>query len=223
LLPIRTEATELKLGVSRHTSRPSYTTLSHSAAHQLTHFQFSPNDEGQLYDGFKQDVVSMLQHNSVLRVFHLYGHRLPTPPQPITEVLHYFEHGSFPPLEALSLDYHIPLFIRRELELWGSRGGFAELTQLVVAEPEYLIMLLGKMPKLKHLCFFPDNRSDIDIVAAHLAALPAIESPFGPIQQPSYRDTCNRNSSAQDRRVIPWCLLHGELKWLDFYRPRFDS
>ncbi|OAL51965.1 hypothetical protein IQ07DRAFT_479634, partial [Pyrenochaeta sp. DS3sAY3a] len=213
------QATELKLGVALDAPQPLHTVLNHPVSGQLTRLDFEPSDIGQVYDGFKQDVIKMLKHNQGLRYFRF--HEDFESPREYPELLSHFQSGTFPQPKELLLTTH--MFTCRELSLWAAKGGWSELTFLKLHDPQQLCEFIGKAPKLRELLFFTTNRFDIDDIQAHIDST-SLKSPFGTLDRLCYKDTDNWNSAVQDRRVIPWCILESnpQMKELDIHRSRFD-
>jgi hypothetical protein len=128
------------------------------------------------------------------------------------------------PQELYLHEQTIQLFTQRELSIWGTKGGWRNLTSLGLSHAEHLIALVGTTPRLEVLWMAPSGLADNNQFGEVFNAM-KVGTPFGSVRKLTFAGLSNHIEAPQSRRIVPWCILKhlSELKILNIARFRFDS
>lgn len=182
---------------------PLQLALRHSAARSLTSFTFVPKTLDQLYDKFKADIFSMLAQNSVLRLLKL--SLSTTDNKSCPDMLETFRTYELPQphtLELMTDDFTI--FTKRELQVWGAKGGWQKMTYLSLDLARVLVPFVGLTPSLNKLYVDVWGKDNYDELEEYLDYC-KIEHPFGVLREVQYGSyaTYRGITPTQDVRIVP--------------------
>lgn len=183
---------------------PLHSVLAHPAGSQMTFFEFRPQNQEQLYDDFKHDLLKMLSQNRVLKTFTIFLatsiHR------DYSEMCYQLQESSLPKLDSLGLYTGGRLFSTRELSIWASKGGFGHLKYLGLNRLPQLASFLGHTPELERLVCVPSIEDDIVVLEDVLARM-SIKSPFGSVSCFGYTPPRLVGGLGISNPIMPWSLL----------------
>jgi hypothetical protein len=142
-------------------ARPeAYPLFAHPASLRITRFEFAPTSRYELHPHFKLDVVKTLKRSKHLVTFklHIWENMFFNFP----EYAEQFRTGELPKLENFTLRVqHRLFFTARELVLWGDRGGWENLTTLVLCFTNLFEVFVGRALNLEELYLTLSERGDL--------------------------------------------------------------
>ncbi|KAL5120881.1 hypothetical protein ACEQ8H_001068 [Pleosporales sp. CAS-2024a] len=200
--------------------------LKHPISSRLTYFTFVPLTSDELYPELKSDLFKMLSQNRQLREFRISVHSARQEDFP--DMVESFRTCQLPQLEALVL-YTQPrfqFFTPRELAIWASSqgGGWKKLHTLALSSASDLMHFLGRAPLLSELTVIPVGQADYEELEKYMDKHP-IADPLPSLSRLWFSGppTMAGSPVAQDRCLIPWCLLRcrPSLESLGLSRPKF--